>query len=80
MADFAGFDVSGVERIEVRSYTIGPGRSAELVAITLDVYRRGANAPEVVEVEFPPSKGPTLAQMEALVRAVNRRSRREPGG
>ena len=70
MSGFGGFDLSGVAEVRIRSYTVGPGGSAELQAVGLEVQRVGGEM-ELVEITF--DAGPTLASAQALVAALNRR-------
>jgi hypothetical protein len=81
MSDFQGFDLGGVERIEVRSFVIGPGQSAELVEATVEIWRHNAAEPETHRYEFGEGRGMTVAGLQALVTAINRwlRQRREEG-
>lgn len=80
MSSFRGFNLSGVVEVRIRSYTVGPGGTAQLVALGLEVQRVGAAGPELVEIDFE-EHGPTLATAEAVVVALNGRlrERREPG-
>ena len=78
MSVFEGFDLSGVVEVGIRSYTVGPGASAQLEALGLEVWRAGAAGPELVEVAFE-GAGPTLATAEAVVAALNRRLRERRG-
>ena len=80
MSSFGGFDLTGVVEVRIRSYTVGPGGTAQLVALGLEVQRVGAAGPELVEIDFE-EDGPTLATAEAVVVALNRllRQRLEPG-
>ena len=73
MSDFVeGFPLGGVVEVRVRSYTVGPGKSAQLVAIELEVWRDLAVEPEPVEVTFE-RVGPSLATAQAVVASLNRR-------
>jgi hypothetical protein len=77
---FEGFDLGSARQVRIRSYTVGPGTSAQLVALGLEVEREGSSEPDLVEVEFEDA-GPTLATAQAVVAAVNRRLReRRVGG
>ena len=75
---FGGFDLGDVIELRIRSYTLGPGRSAQLVAIGLELDRDGSATPELVEIDFE-AEGPTLAAAQALVTTVNRRLREKRG-
>jgi uncharacterized protein YcbX len=73
-----GFDVSRALEVRIRSYTLGPGRSAQLVAIGLEVEREDSAEPDQVEIDFE-DEGPTLATAQALVATLNRRLRERRG-
>lgn len=74
MSGFGGFDLTGVVEVHIRSYTLGPGNTAQLDAIGLEVWRAGSAEPELVDVGFEEA-GPTLATAQALIAALNRRLR-----
>ena len=71
MTIFEGFDMGDVVEVRVVGYTVGPGQSAQLVAVELEVYRSSVDEPETVAMDFE-GEGPTLAQVEAVARAINR--------
>lgn len=71
MSQFLGFDLGDVVRVRIRSYTLGPGGSAQLTSVGLEVEQSDGPTYEI-EVEFG-SDGPTLAQARVLVATLNRR-------
>lgn len=79
MSSFGGFDLSGVVEVRIRSYTVGPGDTAQLDAVGLEVWREGSGEPELVDVDFVEA-GPTLATAQAVVAALNRRLQERRGG
>lgn len=80
MSFFQGFDLSGVAEIRIRSYTVGPGNTAELHGLGLEVWRAGWTEPELVDVVFEDEAGPTLATAQAVVTLLNRRLRERQDG
>ncbi len=78
MSFFEGFDLGTVVEVRVRSYTLGPGSSAQLVALGLEVQRQGSAEPELVEIDFE-DEGPTLATAQAVVVTLNRRLQERRG-
>lgn len=71
MSQFLGFDLGDVLHVRIRSYTIGPGGSAQLTGLGLELEQSDGPTYEI-EVEFG-RDGPTLAQARALIATLNRR-------
>ena len=76
---FEGFDLGSVREVRIRSYTVGAGRSAQLVAVALEVWRDNSPEPEVIEVDYG-DDGPALVAVQVMVRAVNRLAQVRRGG
>jgi hypothetical protein len=64
--------------VRIRSYTLGPGGSAQLIALGLEVEREDSWEPDQVEVDFE-GEGPTLATAQPVVARLNRRLRERRG-
>ncbi len=75
---FEGFDLGNVREVRIRSYTVGPGRSAQLLSLGLEVEREDSPEPDLVEVDFE-EEGPTLATAQVVVARFNRRLRERRG-
>lgn len=71
---FEGFDLGSAREVRIRSYTVGPGRSAQLVSVVLELWLTDTPEPELVEVDYG-GDGPALGAVQALVAALNRRLR-----
>lgn len=76
---FEGFDLGSAREVRIRSYTLGPGSSAQLIGLGLEVEREGSLEPDLVEVDFE-DDGPTLATAQAVVARLNRRLRERGEG
>jgi hypothetical protein len=63
---FEGFDLGNAREVRIRSYTLGPGRSAQLVGLGLEVEREDSKEPDLVDIDFE-GEGPTLATAQAVV-------------
>lgn len=58
---------------------MGPGRSAQLVSVVLELWLADAPEPELVEMDYG-DDGPALGAVQALVAALNRRLRERQDG
>jgi hypothetical protein len=74
---FGGFDLGSVREIRIRSYTVGPGGSAQLASVELELWHFGAEEPQLVEVDYG-DDGPALRTLQRLVATLNRRLRERP--
>ncbi|MDP8961147.1 MAG: hypothetical protein M3N32_05975 [Actinomycetota bacterium] len=76
---FEGFDLGKAREVRIRSYTVGPGRSAQLTMIELEVWLENAPDPQVVEVDYG-DDGPAVAAVQAMVVKLNRQLQKRRGG
>lgn len=78
MTSFEGFDLGNVRELRIHSFTVGAGQSAQLTGLVMEVWRENSPEPELFEVDYA-DDGPSLAAVQAMVRAVNRRQRGRRG-
>lgn len=77
---FERFDLGAAREVRIRPYKVGAGQSAQVIALTIEVWRDNSPEPEVVEVDYG-DEGPTLAAVQAVMVALNRRLQaRRAGG
>jgi len=71
---FEGFDLAGVRRITVKSYTLGgPFGRSEVVACTLEIERDEGVEERSWPFDEPYALATLLGLVEAINRAINRR-------
>ena len=73
-----GFDLGRVREVRIRSFTVGPGQSAQVIALVIEIWVEGSPEPELVEVDYG-DEGPAVASVQAVMRNVNRQLRERRG-